>query len=106
MYMSRREQKSWSWISRRVKPEMSVLVKTSSNLTDQPTKAVATVFQRIMTELNGTKSEEKIVAITKIVLKLVQQNCHALPTTTMTNDRLILSSERAPHIDCLTVIKI
>jgi hypothetical protein len=33
---------------------------------------VATIFQQIMTELNGAKSEEdRIMAITKIVLKLL-----------------------------------
>jgi hypothetical protein len=37
-------------------------------------KVVATVFQQIMTELNGAESEEdRIVAITKIVLKLMKQ---------------------------------
>jgi hypothetical protein len=36
--MSRREQKSWSWISRRVRPGMTVLAKASNNLTDRPTK--------------------------------------------------------------------
>jgi hypothetical protein len=36
---------------------------------------VTTVVQQIMTELNGAVSEEdKIVAITKIVLKLMNQN--------------------------------
>jgi hypothetical protein len=38
-------------------------------------KVVATIFQQIMTELNGAKSEEdRIMAITKIVLKLIKQN--------------------------------
>jgi hypothetical protein len=38
---------------------------------------VATVVQQIMTEFNGAVSEEdKIVAITKIVLNLVKQNGH------------------------------
>jgi hypothetical protein len=32
-----REQKSWLWISRSVKPRMSVLAKASNNLTDRPT---------------------------------------------------------------------
>jgi hypothetical protein len=36
---------------------------------------VATMFQQIMTELNAAESEEdRIVAITKIVLKLMKQN--------------------------------
>jgi hypothetical protein len=35
-YISKRAQKSWSWISRRLKPGMTVLVKASSSLTDQP----------------------------------------------------------------------
>jgi hypothetical protein len=35
--------------------------------------AVATAFQQIMTELNGTETEEAtIMAITKIVLKLMK----------------------------------
>jgi hypothetical protein len=35
-------------------------------------KVVATIFQQIMTELNGAESEEgRIMAITKIVLKLM-----------------------------------
>jgi hypothetical protein len=38
-------------------------------------KVVATVFQQIMTELNGAESEEdRMVAIRKIVLKLMKQN--------------------------------
>jgi hypothetical protein len=33
------------------------------------------IFQHIMTELSGAESEEdKIIAITKIVLKLMKQN--------------------------------
>jgi hypothetical protein len=36
---------------------------------------VTTAFQQIMTELNGADShEERIVAITKIVLKLMKRN--------------------------------
>jgi hypothetical protein len=36
---------------------------------------VATVFQQIMTELTGARSEdERIVAITNIALKLMKQN--------------------------------
>jgi hypothetical protein len=30
-YMSKREYKSWSWILRRLKPEMSVLAKINTN---------------------------------------------------------------------------
>jgi uncharacterized tellurite resistance protein B-like protein len=38
-------------------------------------KVVAMVFQQIMTELSGAESEEdRIVAITKIVSKLMNQN--------------------------------
>jgi hypothetical protein len=38
-------------------------------------EVVAAVFQQIMTQLNGTKSEEdRIVAIAKIVLNLMKQN--------------------------------
>jgi hypothetical protein len=38
-------------------------------------KRAATVFQKIMTKLSGAESEEyKIVAIKKIVLKLMKQN--------------------------------
>jgi hypothetical protein len=37
MYISKREYKSWSWILRRLKPGMTVLVKASSNLSDQLT---------------------------------------------------------------------
>jgi hypothetical protein len=37
---------------------------------------VATAFQQIMTELNGAEPEgNRIMAITKIVLKLMKQNC-------------------------------
>jgi uncharacterized tellurite resistance protein B-like protein len=36
-------------------------------------KVVVTLFQQIMTELNGDESEEdRTVAITKIVLKLIK----------------------------------
>jgi hypothetical protein len=34
-YMCRREQKSWSWSLRRLKPGMTALAKASSNLTDR-----------------------------------------------------------------------
>jgi uncharacterized tellurite resistance protein B-like protein len=38
-------------------------------------KIVRTVFQQIMTELNGAESEEdRKVAITKTVFKLMKQN--------------------------------
>jgi hypothetical protein len=38
-------------------------------------RVVAMVFQQIMTQLNGVESEEdRIMAITKIVLKLMKQN--------------------------------
>jgi hypothetical protein len=38
-------------------------------------KVVATVFQQIVIELNAAESEEdRMVAITKIVLKLMKQN--------------------------------
>jgi hypothetical protein len=38
---------------------------------------VVTVVQKIMTEVSGAMSEEeRIVAITKIVLKLMNQNGH------------------------------
>jgi hypothetical protein len=37
-------------------------------------KVVATIFQEIMTELNGAESEEgRTMATTKIVLKLMKQ---------------------------------
>jgi hypothetical protein len=36
--MSRKEQKSWSRISRRLKPGTAVLAKASSNLTHRSTK--------------------------------------------------------------------
>jgi hypothetical protein len=40
-------------------------------------KVVATVFQQIMTDLNGAELEEdRIVAITKAILKLMMQNGH------------------------------
>jgi hypothetical protein len=40
-------------------------------------KAVVTVVQQITTELNGAVLQEaKIVAITKIVLNLMEQNAH------------------------------
>jgi hypothetical protein len=40
-------------------------------------KVVVTVVQQIMTECNGAVLEEgKIVAITKIVLNLMEQNGH------------------------------
>jgi hypothetical protein len=40
-------------------------------------KAVVTVLQQVMTESNGVVLEEaKIMAITKIVLNLTEQNVH------------------------------
>jgi hypothetical protein len=46
---------------------------TTSSLDDM--FKVAAIVQQIMTELNGAVSEEnKIVAITKIVLNLIKQN--------------------------------
>jgi hypothetical protein len=38
-------------------------------------KVVATIFQQVMTELSGAEAEEdRIMAITKIVLKPMKQN--------------------------------
>jgi hypothetical protein len=37
---------------------------------------VVTVVQQIMTEVSGALSQEQIVAITRIVLKLMNQNGH------------------------------
>jgi hypothetical protein len=63
-------------------------------------KVVATVFKQTMTELNGDESEkDKIMAITKIVLKPMKQNWHVLLTVTTTNERPLLSSEEESHID-------
>jgi hypothetical protein len=45
----------------------------SSSLNDM-FKAVITVYRQIMTELSGAESEDRIVTITKIVLKLMKQN--------------------------------
>jgi hypothetical protein len=36
-------------------------------------RMAAMIFQQIMTELNGAESEDIIVVITKIVLKLIKQ---------------------------------
>jgi hypothetical protein len=48
----------------------------SSFLNDMFT-VVATIFQQIMTDLNGVETEEyRILAITKIILKLMKQNGH------------------------------
>jgi hypothetical protein len=45
----------------------------SSSVKDMFT-VVTTAFQQIMTELNGAESEDRTVAITKIVFKLLKQN--------------------------------
>jgi hypothetical protein len=38
-------------------------------------KVVAMIFQQMMTEFNGAESEEdRIVNVTKIILKLIKQN--------------------------------
>jgi hypothetical protein len=58
-------------------PSLSVQASNanSSSLNDMFT-VVATIFQQLVTELNGAESEEdRIMAITKIVLKLMKQNC-------------------------------
>jgi hypothetical protein len=44
-YISGAEQISWSWISRGVKPVMTVLAKPCSNLTDLPTEWVSYKFR-------------------------------------------------------------
>jgi hypothetical protein len=38
MYMSSRDKRSWSWILKRLMPEMTVLTKGSSNSADRPTR--------------------------------------------------------------------
>jgi hypothetical protein len=43
---------------------------------DKMLNVVATVVQQIMTECNGAVSEAKILAITKIVLNVMEQNGH------------------------------
>jgi hypothetical protein len=57
-------------------PSQSVQApNANSSPLDDSFTAVATIFQQIMTELNGPESEEeRIMAITKIVLKLIKQN--------------------------------
>jgi hypothetical protein len=91
-------------------------------------KAVSTVLQQIMTELNGAESEEdRTVVITKFEAKWllcfiralrvvafiaafdtklcrmpttkIKHICHELITMTVTNDTPLLQSELAPHID-------
>jgi hypothetical protein len=50
---------------------------TNSLPLDKMLKVVVMVVQQIMTEFNGAASEEaKIVAITKIVLNLMEQTGH------------------------------
>jgi hypothetical protein len=64
---------------------------------------VAMVFQQIMAELNGADSDkDRIVAITKIVLKHMKRYCHVQLTMTVTKDKPTLLSEREPQIDKMT----
>jgi hypothetical protein len=76
-------------------------------------KVVTTIFQQITTELNGAESEEdRIIAITKIVLKLIKENGRwiswavnmtALARTSCNCKRQtrppVLPSERALHMN-------
>jgi hypothetical protein len=57
-------------------PSQSVQASNANSLSlNDMFKVVATIFQPIMTELSGAESEEdRIMAITKIVLKLIEQN--------------------------------
>jgi hypothetical protein len=56
-------------------PSQSVQALDANSSSLNKFTAVATIFQQIMTELNGAEPEEdRIVAITKIVLKLMKQN--------------------------------
>jgi hypothetical protein len=86
----------------------------SSSLKDM-LEAVWTIFQQIMTELNGAESEEeRIVVVTRIVLKLMKQNGCIYMTCTTDYDRdkwqtHPLVREGAPHRqnrNCLTVTQI
>jgi hypothetical protein len=58
-------------------PSQSVHAPNANSLSvNDIFKVVATIFQQIIRELNGAKSEEdRIMAITKILLKLVKQKC-------------------------------
>jgi hypothetical protein len=60
------------------KTDESVRAQNVNSLSlDKMLKVVVTVVQQIMTEYNGAMLEEaKILAITKIVLNLMQQNGH------------------------------
>jgi hypothetical protein len=52
---------------------VQALNANSSSLNDM-FKAVATIFQQIMTELTGAELEDRIMTITKTALKLMKQN--------------------------------
>jgi hypothetical protein len=63
--------------SEQQKPGQSVRPPTVSSQPLDNMLRVVTVVQQIMTEFDGAVSEEdKIVAITKIVLSLMKQNGH------------------------------
>jgi hypothetical protein len=60
-----------------LKTGQSVWARTVNSQSLDNMLRVVTVVQQIMTEVNGAVSEEdKIVAITKIVLNLMNQNGH------------------------------
>jgi hypothetical protein len=63
-----------------------------------------------MTKLIGPESEEdRIMTITKIILKLMKQNWHVLLTMAATNENRPLVREDAQHRkkrNCLTITKI
>jgi uncharacterized membrane protein YcgQ (UPF0703/DUF1980 family) len=54
----------------------SVRAPTVSSQTLDNMLSVVTALEQIMTEFNGSVSEDKIVAITKIVLNLMKQDGH------------------------------
>jgi hypothetical protein len=57
------------------KPSQSVQAPNANSSCQNMFTAVATIFQQIMTELNGAGREEnRIMFITKIVAKLIKQN--------------------------------
>jgi hypothetical protein len=67
-YMSTREQKSWLWISRRLKPGMTVLAKTSSNLSDLPTSKW--ILLRAVTKERIVKAQNVFMwAVVTVVLQ-------------------------------------
>jgi hypothetical protein len=104
MYISRREQKCWSWISRRLNPGMTVLTKASSNLTASLHWQMYCVY--LAWQLFIVVKWQSVYGVLWVQMPFpgrcvsagaLVRNCCATNMAPTQKDKPLLSSKRRPH---------